>query len=159
MSRLLFALFAAFLMCLSACGFSLGERAVAEANRAIEAVREASDVVAARIHELPDRELQTSDFGELRTALGGYMGSVETLNAALRELGSHYASLQPYLQQTFRPASEAALSVCQSASDALAAEASSPEDFRRALTRIGLCLDRYATAVTNVSAEYERVSR
>lgn len=145
-------------MCLGACGFSVSERAVAAANAAIEAVRDASDEVASQIHQLPDQTLTTSDFAGVRGALNAYIERVEALNAALRELGTHFNALEPHLNESFRPAAEAALTVCQTAHDALAADTSTEEDFRRALTRVGLCLERYATAVTNVSAEYERVT-
>jgi hypothetical protein len=158
MPRLLFAIFAAFLAVLPACGLSLAERAVTQANAAIEGVREASEDVASAIHALPDRTLQRDDFATLRTAVDAYIGRVEALNAALRELGTHYTALQPHLDGAFRTASAGALESCQSALDALDGEASTEEDFRRALTRVGLCLDRYATAVTNVSAEYTRLA-
>jgi hypothetical protein len=158
MPRLLLTIFAAFLMCLGACGLNVSERAVANANAAIEAVREASDDVAGQIHLLPDRTLNAADFVGVRSALTAYIERVEALNAALREMGTHFSALEPHLNETFRPAAEASLTVCQTAHDALANESSTEEDFRRALTRVGLCLDRYATAVTNVSAEYERVT-
>lgn len=158
MPRLFLSLFIVFVACLAGCGLNEREQAVAAANDAIHHVEEAGLVVAEAIDELPDRALETDDFGVVRSSLRTYVERMELLNAALRELGGRFAPLDPYLTGTFRPAAEAAATSCQEALDTLDDEASDQEAFARALTRIGLCLERYSTAVTNVAAEYGRLS-
>jgi hypothetical protein len=86
------------------------------------------------------------------------MDRMDALNASIRGLGDHYESLAPFLDATFRPAAETAASACQEALDAIVDDEAGQEDIRRALTRIGLCMERYATAVTRVSAEYGRIA-
>jgi hypothetical protein len=156
MPRHIFSLFLVFVVWLSGCGLSQRDRAVSDANEAIRSVEEASQSVADAINELPQEGLERSSFAPLATHLRTYMERASQLNAALRTLGGFLPNLQTHLDGTFRPASEAALQACQEALDAFDAEAAAQEDFRRAITRVGLCLQRYATAVTNVSAEYGR---
>ena len=107
MPRLFLSLFIVFVACLVGCGLNERERAVAAANDAIHQVEEAGLVVAAAIDELPDRALETGDFGVVRSSLRTYVERMELLNAALRELGGQFAPIEPYLAGTFRPAAEA----------------------------------------------------
>lgn len=160
MPRLLFNLFIVAFAALvgMGCGLTERERAVSATNDAIEAVEAAGEDVAERINQLPDGEVDAAALEPLVGALQTYMERMDALNAAIRELGTYYESLAPFLDATFRPAAETAASACQEALDALGDDASEQESVRRALTRIGLCLDRYATAVTRVSAEYGRVA-
>jgi len=160
MPRLLYSLFIVAFAALVGvgCGLSERERAVSETNDAIEAVEAAGEDVATRINQLPDGEVDPSALEPLVGALQTYMERMDALNAAIRGLGTYYESLAPFLDATFRPAAETAASACQEALDALGDDESGQEEVRRALTRIGLCLERYATAVTRVSAEYGRVA-
>ncbi|TVR01769.1 MAG: hypothetical protein EA398_09125 [Deltaproteobacteria bacterium] len=156
-------LFLTFLILLtglaSACGLNESERAVADTNEAIRAVEQAGRTVADAIHALPESGLNHDSFGALRAAIGQYMGRMETLNDAVRDLRPHFERLVPHIDETFRPAAEAAASACQEATGILENPAADADAYRRAITRIGLCMDRYATAVTNVSNEYRRGSR
>lgn len=141
------------------CGLNESERAVADTNEAIRGVEEASRAVADAIHSLPEGPLATDAFDGLRAAVERYMGRMETLNERVRSLRPHFPHLAAYIDETFRPAAEAAAAACQEALSTLADTDTDPEAVRRAITRVGLCMDRYATAVTNVSSEYRRGSR
>lgn len=157
MPRLVFGLIFVLSSLLSACGLSQKDRAVSDANEAIRAVEVAGQEIASRINELPAEDIEPAAFSALTDAIGVYVERAEMLNAALRGLGEFFPSLSEYVEQTFRPASESALQACQEAMDAFGDENATQEDFRRAVTRVGLCLQRYATAVSNVSAEYSRI--
>lgn len=159
MPRLFYSVFLVFAACLAGCGLGERERAVTETNEAIQVVQQAIVEVAELINELPDRSLERADLEPLRESLVRYQGHAEALNASVRTLGTHFDALQTYLRDTFRPAAEDAATRCQQALDVLNNEASTDDDYTRALTSIGLCLDRYATAVSNVSAEYSRLAR
>ena len=158
MSRLTSSLFIAFLALLAGCGLSERERAVSHVNERIRFVETAGQHVADVIGELPDRDLVFADFGNLRDALSEYLVGMDELNAAMRELGAQVTELEEHIAETFRPSAEAAASSCQLAIDALGAEESSQEEFQRAITRIGQCLERYATAVSNVKAAHDRAT-
>ncbi len=158
MPRLLLSFFIAFLTCLAGCGLSEQERAVVDANQAIGRVDEAQSSVATVINALPDRPLERSDFSELRSALGDYISSIEQLNAALRRVGGHDETVQEHLNTSFTSAAEGALQSCQGALDALDSSEESQEEYRRALTDIGSCLTRYASAVTDAAEAYRRNS-
>lgn len=158
MPRLYYSFFIAFLAFLAGCGLSERERAVSRVNTQIRLVEEASQRVADVISELPDRELSANDFEALRTALGDYMSGMDGLNGAMRDLGENLEELAEHVENNFRPSAEAAASSCQNALDAFADEAATQEDFQRAITRVGQCLERYATAVSNVKAAHDRAS-
>ena len=143
----------------SACGLNESERSVAETNEAIRAVEEAGRAVADAIHGLPETGLHFDSFEEVRSSIERYMERMDTLNDAVRNLRPHFERLAPYIDDTFRPAAEAAAAACQEALGTLQNPAADAEGYRRAITRAGLCMDRYATAVTNVSNEYRRGSR
>lgn len=158
MPRLYFSFFIAFLAFLAGCGLSERERAVSRVNSHIREVEAAGQRVADVIGELPDRELAAGDFEPLRSVLGEYMTGMDGLNEAMRELAEHVEELSEHVETTFRPSAEAAASSCQHALDAFAADGSTQEDYQRAITRIGQCLERYATAVSNVKAAHDRAS-
>lgn len=158
MPRLYFSFFIAFLAFLAGCGLSERERAVSHVNAQIRQVEAASQRVADVIAELPARELASGDFASLRTALGDYLAGMDGLNGAMRELGEHVEELEGHISGTFRPSAEAAAASCQNALDALADEGATQEDFQRAITRVGQCLERYATAVSNVKAAHDRAT-
>jgi hypothetical protein len=156
MPRLYFSFFIAFLALLAGCGLSERERAVSRVNAHIRAVEAAGQRVADAIGELPDRDLATGDFEALRGALRAYLDDMDGLNGSMRELGEHLPELDEHVQTTFRPAAEAAASSCQLALDAFDDEPATQEDYQRAITRVGQCLERYATAVSNVKAAHDR---
>lgn len=159
MPRLCLSIIIAFLaLFVGSCGLTERERAVARVNHHIRAVEASSQVVVDAIGALPTGELNAVDFAGVREALSGYLGEMDSLNAAIRELGAHYDALQEHIGQAFRPSAEAAALSCQNALDTLAAESAAQEDYRSAVTRIGQCLERYATAVTNVTAAHERLN-
>jgi hypothetical protein len=157
MPRLILGLIFVVASLLSACGLTPKDQAVANANDAISAVEEAGQQVADAINQLPEEQVDAAAFSPLSQSLRTYIERAEQLNAALRGLGSFFPSLGTYIDETFRPAAESALQACQEALDSFSSEASSQEDYRRAVTRVGLCLQRFATAVSNVSAEYGRI--
>jgi hypothetical protein len=157
MPRLLLSVVFFALAWVSACGLSPRERAVSEANQAIRSVEEAGQVVAEAINRLPETGIERDAFDELNAALRTYMERAEVLNASLRGMVEFFPSLRAHLDTTYRPAAETALQACQEALDTFRADVAHEEDYRRAITRIGLCLGRFATAVTNVSAEYSRL--
>lgn len=159
MPRLYLSLFIAFVAFLaSGCSLSFneGERAVSRLNEHIRIVDAASQRVADVIAELPEGDLAAEDFEPLRAALDEYLLGMDGLNAAMRELGDQVEDLSEHIANSFRPSSEAAASSCQQALDALSTEESSEEDIQRAITRIAQCLERYATAVSNVKAAHDR---
>ena len=156
MPRLLLSLFFVFAAWLAGCGLSPRDRAVSDANDSIRGVEEADQAVADAINGLPEANLEPASFSPLSASLRTYMERAGRLNASLRTLSGFLPSLQQHVDAVFRPASETALQACQEAIDAFDSEASTQDDYRRAITRVGLCLQRYATAVTNVSAEYSR---
>ena len=158
MPRLNFSILLAFVALLSACGLSDRERAVAEVNENIREVEAFGQAVAEVIAQLPDRELAKADFDDLRDSLTSYMAGMDLLNAAMRSLGENVEELHDHVETTFRPSAEAAAGSCQAAVDAFDADAATQEDYQRAITRIGQCLDRYATAVTNVKAAHDRAN-
>lgn len=157
MPRLLYSLFFVALAVLAGCGLSDRERAVVQTNQAIEAVQSSIHEIADLINGLADDEITTERMQPLHGAIARYMERMDTVGEALRALGTHIPDLEPYLVSTFRPAAESAATACQSALTTLADAGATDEDYTRALTQVGLCLDRYATAVTNVSAEYNRL--
>ncbi len=158
MPRLYLTVFVAFIALLTACGLSERERAVSRVNEHIREVETAGQHVADVIAELPDSELAREDFTPLRSALSAYLLGMDNLNAAMRDLGEQVDELSEHISTSFRPSSEAAAASCQHAMDALEAEEASQEDFQRAITRIGQCLERYATAVSNVKAAHDRAT-
>lgn len=158
MPRFLWILCLTLFTALTGCGLSERERAVADSNEAIRQVEQVSQEVAQKIADLPDAPLTPENVGGLREAVGRYLGQMEKLNVALRALGPHYPALQGYLNESFRPSAEAAAANCQEAIDSLAAPSTSQEDYRKSITRIGLCIERYATAVTNLAAEYNKLT-
>lgn len=158
MPRFHFSILIAFLALLTACGLSDRERAVARVNENIRTVEASGQAVAEVIAQLPDRELAGDDFGPLRQSLGVYLQGMDELNAAMRSLGEHVEELREHVESIFRPSAEAAASSCQAAIDALDAEGATQEDYQRAITRIGQCLERYATAVSNVKAAHDRAN-
>jgi len=159
MPRLPFSILIAFLaFLLGACGLTERERAVARVNEGIRAVETQSRQVVDAIAALPAGEVAADDFRGVRDALHGYMAQMEDLNASIRTLEDHFTTLQPAIREQFRPSAEAAAVSCQHALDALASPSSSQDDYRTAVTRIGQCIERYATAVTNLSAAYDRLS-
>lgn len=157
MPRLLLSLILVLTALTAACGLSERDRAVSTANEAIRAVDAISHVIAELIAELPaDRDLEVDDFTELRAGVGQYLDAMDSLNAAMRVLGEQYESLSGHVEEVFRPSAEAAASSCQQAHDALADAEADQEDYQRAITRIGQCLERYAAAVSNVKAAHDR---
>jgi hypothetical protein len=154
MPRLLYSLFFVVFAWIAGCGLSDRERAVATANEAIRSVEEAGESVADKINGLPEQPLEPGHFGELTTSLSSYMSRVDTLKAAMRTLVDFVPALQGYHTDTFLPAVSAAESACQDALDAMSSAASDQSAYQRALTRVGLCLERVATAVTNFAGEY-----
>jgi hypothetical protein len=158
MPRLFYSIVVLLVASLVGCGLSDRERAVAAANDAIRAVEAASHVVADVIGALPDGDLDHADFGPLRDAISRYMETTEALNAAMRSLGEHIPELQDHVENIFRPSAEAAAASCQQALDALSTAESVAEDHQRAITRLGQCIERYATAVSNVKAAHDRTS-
>lgn len=158
MPRLYYSFFIAFLAFLAGCGLTERERAVSRVNAQIRAVEASSQDVADVIAALPDRELNVADFAELRQALQDYLDGMDGLNQAMRELGEQVGELQEHVTGTFRPSAEAAAASCQNALDAFADPAATQEDFQRAITRVGQCLERYATAVSNVKAAHDRAT-
>lgn len=158
MPRLYFSILIAFVALLTACGLSDRERAVADVNENIREVEASGQAVAEVIAQLPDRELESDDFDELRSSLTTYMAGMDLLNAAMRSLGEHVEELRDHVETTFRPSAEAAAGSCQAAIDTFDAEGASQEDYQRAVTRIGQCLERYATAVSNVKAAHDRAN-
>ncbi|MCB9532862.1 MAG: hypothetical protein H6698_00865 [Myxococcales bacterium] len=159
MPRIYLSLFIAFVaLLLGSCGLSERERAVARVNEHIRAVEASSQAVVDAIGALPVGDIATEDFGGVRSALQSYMGEMETLNAAIRALAEYYQELDEHLNSAFRPSAEAAAVSCQHALDTFSAAEATQEDFRGAITRVGQCLERYATAVTNVKAAHDRLS-
>lgn len=158
MPRLYFSILLAFLAFLTACGLSDRERAVAQVNENIRAVEAFGQAVAEVIAQLPERELTSEDFDPLREALSVYLGGMDELNAAMRALGEHVEELREHVESTFRPSAEAAAGSCQAAIDAFEADGATQEEYQRAITRIGQCLERYATAVSNVKAAHDRTN-
>lgn len=141
------------------CGLSERERAVSDANRANDAVYEASRLVAQRVAELPDTDPDRQALRPLRHALQGYVEAVERYNEALRLVTLHLPALDAHYSSSFLPASENALSACEDALQAFDAETVETEAVQRAIARVGLCMDRYATAVTRMSNAYQRLER
>jgi uncharacterized protein YukE len=158
MPRLNFSILVAFVALLTACGLSDRERAVADVNENIRAVEASGQRVAEVIAQLPDRELSKGDFEELRESLTEYLAGMDQLNAAMRSLGEQLEELRDHVEVRFRPSGEAAAHSCQAAIDAFQAEDATQEDYQRAITRIGQCLERYATAVSNVKAAHDRAN-
>lgn len=154
MPRLLYSIFFVVFAWIAGCGLSDRERAVATANEAIRSVEEAGEMVADKINSLPEQPLEPQHFGELTSSLSDYMERVDSLKAAMRSLIEFVPALQPYHSDTFLPAVSAAESACQDALDAMSSAASDQTAYQRALTRVGLCLERVATAVTNFAGEY-----
>ncbi|MFT6400416.1 MAG: putative membrane protein YccC [Bradymonadia bacterium] len=158
MPRLYLSLIIAFVAFLAGCGLSDRERAVAHVNENIRTVEASGQAVAEVIAQLPERELTREDFDDLRGSLGVYLIGMDALNAAMRSLGEHVQELREHVEDTFRPSAEAAAGSCQAAIDAIDSEEASQEDYQRAITRIGQCLERYATAVSNVKAAHDRAN-
>lgn len=158
MPRLYLTVFVAFVALLSACGLTERERAVSRVNEQTQRVAQAGQVVAEVIAELPESDLQFQHFESLREALVTYLDGMDSLNAAMRAFGEQVEDIQEHIETTFRPSSEAAASSCQAALDALTDEEATHEDYQRAITRIGQCLERYATAVNNVKAAHDRTA-
>jgi hypothetical protein len=159
MPRLIYSLFLVALAVLAGCGLSERERAVVHTNQAIEAVQESIHEIADLINSLAEEEITPAQLRPLHAALTTYMDRMDQVGEALRTLGTHIPELETYVVSTFRPASESAATACQSALRTLHDAEATEEDTTRALTQVGVCLDRYATAVTNVSAEYNRLPR
>ncbi|MFT4703536.1 MAG: phage shock protein A [Bradymonadia bacterium] len=160
MPRVVFSLTVALFSLLAACGLSERERAVSQVNEGILAADTTGRVVADLIAQIPAEEaVGADDIASLRDALSQYMGAMEVLNAAMRTLGTRVEPLREHLETAFRPAAEAAASSCQQALDTLSSPAPSPDEYQRALTRIGQCIDRYAAAISNVTAAHERAAR
>lgn len=157
MPRILLSLFLVLTALTAACGLSERDRTVSTVNEGIRAVDAISHVIAELIAELPaDRDLTVDDFTELRTGLSQYMDAMDELNAAMRQLGAHFEPLAAHVEDVFRPSAEAAASSCQQAHDALSDADAGQEDYQRAITRVGQCLERYAAAVSNVKAAHDR---
>lgn len=157
MPRIVLSLFLVLTTLVAACGLSERDRAVAAVNEGIRRVDAISHVIADLIAELPaEGDLTVAQFTELRTGLDEYMTSMDELNAAMRTLGERFEPLRGHVEEAFRPSAEAAASSCQQARDALADEDASQEDYQRAITRVGQCLERYAAAVANVKAAHDR---
>lgn len=118
---------------------------------------EASRLIAALNADLPvDEDLTTDRVAPLRDALGQYMASMDRLNAAMRRMSPFFDGLEAHVEEQFRPSAAAAANSCQQAYDALSDPDASQEDYQRAITRIGQCLERYAAAVSNVKAAHDR---
>lgn len=159
MPRLFLTAFVAFVALLVGCGLSERDRAVSTVNRGIVEVDTAGQAVAARIADLPAEGALTADALEpLRGDLRVYLDALDRLNAAIRQLGDLVEPLRPHVEEVFRPSAEAAAASCQQALDALGEADAPEEDYLRAITRIGQCLERYATAVTNVKTAHDRAA-
>jgi hypothetical protein len=157
MPRILLSLFIAFTALLSACGLSERDRAVSAVNEEIRSVDTTSRLIAALNADLPlDEDLTPERVTPLREALGEYMASMDRLNAAMRAMAPFFDGLDAHVEEQFRPSAEAAANSCQQAYDALFDPEASQEDYQRAITRIGQCLERYAAAVSNVKAAHDR---
>lgn len=143
---------------MTGCGLSAREQAVADANNAIDTVFVASEQLAEQLSSLPNEGLTPQSFSGVEQALRHYLNMVDQVNERLRVVGEYFDVLKPYLIETFRPSAESAVQQCQYAMDAFSSEDSTGEELRTAITQVGLCLERYAAAVTNVSAEYGRLS-
>lgn len=138
------------------CGLSEREKSVARANSAIERVEAAAGRVAdaiAGIAEAPEQR----DLVPLTSAIRGYQEAMDSTNVAMRELAASVTGLRDFVDETFRTEAENAATACQEALDALGSDAPDDAAIRRSITRVGLCIDRYSAAVTNVSTEYSRV--
>lgn len=144
---------------LSSCGLSSDrERAVAHANTAIEDVDRAGSRIADAIATLSQASQGERDIVPIRDAGEAYLSAVETLNGALRAMGATSAQLQQYIQSDFLPAAETAANDCQRALEQLRGDHVDDESLRGAITLLGRCIDRYATAVAGVSGEYSSLS-
>ena len=143
---------------LVACGLSAREQSVSSANAAIRAVDESNKAVAESLASLPEGALTPDDFQGVRAAVIAHMEKMESTNAALRAVGAFFPELQKQIDETFRPEAEKAATACQEALDTSSTPTASQDDFLHAVTRVGFCVDRYATAVTSVSEEYTRLS-
>jgi len=144
---------------ISACGLSSDrEKAVANANTAIEDVDRSGSRIADAIATLSASSAGTRDLSPVREAGESYLSSVEELNGALRALGATSSTLQAHIQDTFLPAAEAAANDCQRALEQLREDSVDDESLRSAITLLGRCIDRYAGAVAGVSTEYSKTS-
>lgn len=144
---------------MSACGLSSDrEKAVANANTAIEDVDRSGSRIADAIATLSASSAGSRDVSPVRQAGEAYLSSVEELNGSLRALGATSSTLQRHIQDTFLPAAEAAANDCQRALEKLRGDAVDDERLRSSITLLGRCIDRYAAAVAGVSAEYSSLS-
>lgn len=144
---------------ISACGLSSDrEKAVANANTAIEDVDRSGSRIADAIATLSASSTGPRDLSPVRDAGESYLSSVEDLNGALRALGATSPKLQGHIQDTFLSAAEAAANDCQRALELLRGDDVDDERLRSSITLLGRCIDRYAAAVADVSKEYSSVS-
>lgn len=144
---------------LSACGVSSDrDRAVASANAAIIDVDRAGSDIAEAIAALSVEDGKKRDLADVREAGETYLAATESLNGAIRKMGETNGQLQSYVQDNFLSASERAVSDCQRALELLRDDAISDQDLRSAITLLGRCIDRYASAVDGVSKEYAKIS-
>jgi|SRR5690625_73172 len=144
---------------LSACGVSSDrDRAVASANAAIIDVDRAGSDIAEAIAALSADEEKGRDLNAVREAGDAYLVATEKLNGAIRKMGETNAQLQAYIQENFLGAAETAASDCQRALELLRDRQISDQDLRSAITLLGRCIDRYASAVEGVSQEYAKIS-
>lgn len=144
---------------LSACGITSDrDRAVATANTAIVDVDRAGSEIADAIAALSADSDQSRDLTQVREAGENYLAATETLNGAIREMGEANPRLLPYVQEHFLGAAENAVSDCQRALELLRNDAITDQELRGAITRLGRCIDRYASAIEGVSNEYAKIS-
>lgn len=125
---------------------------------AIEDVDRAGQRIAEAIATLSRTSAGSRDLSGIRDSAEVYLREVERLNGALRGLGDTSPTLHAYMQDSFRPAAEAAAADCQRAIDTLRADADDDESIRSAITLMGRCIDSYANAVSGVSAQYATLS-
>mgnify|MGYP002619637743 CR=1 FL=1 len=159
MTRLLTTLLLLLTGLTAACGLSERERTVSEANQAIDAVFHASRDVAHRVGDIQDDAASPDAFRPLILAVERYLGRVEALNAALRAVSETIPELQGHLEGEFLPAAEQAIGACEDAMRTLNQERAATDDYQRAVARVGLCMERYAAAVTRMAQAYQRAQR
>lgn len=144
---------------LSACGVSSDrDRTVAAANAAIIDVDRAGADIAEAIADLAVADGGRRDLADVRKAGETYLAATERLNGAIRKMGATNVQLQTYVQEGFLVASERAVSDCQRALELMRNDAIADQDLRSAITLLGRCIDRYASAVDGVSKEYAKIS-
>lgn len=151
-SRLATLLSLLFALLATACGLNEQEQAVANANTVQEHVREARSAVETAIAGLGEDRDPTA----FRDSLVSYMERLEELSGALRAVAESNETMQTHFATEFLPASEEAMSLCQSAVTALeAADDINDQELRQLTLDVARCMNDYSEAYSAAARTYQ----